>query len=110
MNILMLTESKFPSDVRVRNEAFKLTEKGHSVSIIAIKGDSQSYFEDVQGVKVYRIPQVELFKKGKQLSRDGKHRIQRIFILAMGVLGYGFEFLYFTVTSFLLSLLIWPIN
>ena len=66
MNILMLTESNFPCDVRVRQEALKLRECGHNVSIIAIKDKEEAYFETVHGVKVYRVPKIELFRKGKQ--------------------------------------------
>lgn len=56
MNILMLTESNFPMDIRPRQEAYRLSNHGHRVSVIAIKDKGQSFFETFKGVRVYRIP------------------------------------------------------
>lgn len=103
MNILMLTESNFPMDIRPRQEARKLMEYGHNVSVIAIKDKAQSYFETVKGVKVYRVPKIELFKKRKQSKLGNLSFFNKILLLVMAILGYGFEYLYFTLTCFLFS-------
>jgi glycosyltransferase involved in cell wall biosynthesis len=106
MNILMLTDSNFPMDVRIRQEAYKLSNHGHRVSVIAIKDKGQPFFETLKGVQVYRIPKIELFKKGKQSkSKDGQF-FHKILILVKGILGYGFEYFYFTVACFFLSFLV----
>ena len=59
----MLVENHFPQDTRVKNEAFLLTEAGYHVSVIALRQKDQPITEVVNGVAVYRVPQLELFKK-----------------------------------------------
>jgi len=103
MNILMLTESNFPMDIRPRQEARKLMEYGHNVSVIAIKDKGQSFCETVKGVKVYRVPRIQLFKKGKQLKSGNLSLLNRILLLMMAILGYGFEYFYFTLACFFFS-------
>jgi len=106
INSLMLTESNFPHDPRVRQEAFKLVENGHGVSVIAIKGRGQSYCEEIKGVRVYRVPKIEIFKYGKQSKVSNLPQLQRIIVLLKGMIGYCFEYLYFTVACFFTSLLV----
>ena len=106
MNILMLTESHFPADVRIRQEAYKLMEHGHRVSVIAIKNKEEPHFETIKGVKIYRVPKIELFKKGKQAKSENASLLNRISLLIMATLGYGFEFFYFTAACFFLSLFV----
>ena len=61
--ILMMVENYFPQDTRVKNEATLLTEAGYQVSVIALRRKGQVATEMVNGVQVYRVPQLELFKK-----------------------------------------------
>lgn len=104
MKILMLTESHFPQDIRVRQEASTLVDLGHSVSVICLKNKGEDYAEEVNGVKVYRLPEVELFKQGKHNKPEEENNSRRLITLAKALLGYGFEFSYFTVGAFFASL------
>jgi hypothetical protein len=61
--ILMLVENHFPQDTRVKNEAVLLTEAGYHVSVIALRKKGQVMTEVVNGIQVYRLPSLELFKK-----------------------------------------------
>ena len=106
MNILMLTESNFPMDNRVRHEAYKLKENGHRVSVISINDMSQKFHEKIKGVSIYRIPRIELFKYGKQVKSTDSSFYNRILILLKAIIGYGFEYFYFTAACFVLSLLL----
>lgn len=106
MNILMLTESKFPMDTRVRQEAYKLMKFGHRVSIVALKGRGQPHFETIKGIKIYRVPKIELFKRGKQSKFENLQFFDKILLLVKAISGYGFEYLYFTVACFFLSFLV----
>jgi hypothetical protein len=63
VRVLMLVENHFPQDTRVKNEAILLTESGYHVSVIALRKKGQVMTEVVNGVQVYRLPRLELFKK-----------------------------------------------
>ncbi len=102
----MITESNYPADVRIRQEADTLTEHGHKVTVIALKDDKQSFYETIKGVTVYRLPKIEVFKKSKQRSSKDAGIARKILILLMAIIGYGFEFIYFTLGAFLLSFLV----
>lgn len=104
MNVLMITESNFPLDTRVSQEAFTLAKHGHKISVIALREEEQLFFETIDNVKVYRIPKIELFKSSKHYRSSSLGRIGKYFILAKGIIGYGFEFMYFTLASFVLTL------
>ncbi len=106
MKILMLTESNFPHDTRVKQEAYKLNEHGHDVSVIAIKDREQNYYEINRNIRVYRVPKVQLFKYGKQYKTMNLPFLDRLSTLLMAIAGFGFEWLYFTAACFLLSLLL----
>lgn len=106
MNILMLTESNFRMDSRVRQEAYKLKEHGHRVSVIAIKGIDQTFHEIINGISVYRIPKIEVFKYGKQADLKNSSFFNRVSILPKAIIGYGFEYFYFTAACFFLSFLV----
>ena len=61
--ILMLVENYFLQDTRVTNEATLLTEAGYDVTVVALRSNGQTGHEVVNGVEVYRLPTLELFKK-----------------------------------------------
>jgi len=73
----------FSVDRRVWLEAQTLTETGHQVAVISIKGKNDSKYEYLQNVHVYR------YKAPPE---------------AEGLLGYGFEFIYCWLMAFFLSL------
>src|SRR5213594_2795881 len=101
--VLMLVENFYPADTRVRNEAATLTEEGFKVSVIALRGPSDRAYEVVNGVSVYRIPRVTLFTK---LPIAKRSPIGRILHKMQVVLGYLFEYGYFTSACLFMSLYI----
>ncbi len=98
--VLMMVENHFPQDTRVKNEAFLLTEAGYHVSVIALRQKDQPITEVVNGVAVYRVPQLELFKKtsSANLNRGGLR-----FLKLRSSLGYLVEYSYFTAACLLVS-------
>jgi glycosyltransferase involved in cell wall biosynthesis len=97
--VLMLLENRFPIDPRVRNEAYTLTKAGYKVSVIALCDEKEKYREDVNGVTVYRVPLVNLFKK----SDSSTSRIQIMLNRLKSATGYIFEYFYFTSACLILS-------
>jgi glycosyltransferase involved in cell wall biosynthesis len=91
--VLMLVENCFPADTRVRNEAFTLAKNGFHVSIIALRGATEKPREIVNGVTVYRIPRITLFKK---LPDSESSRVRGLLHKLQVVLGYLLEYSYFT--------------
>jgi glycosyltransferase involved in cell wall biosynthesis len=99
---LMLLEGEFPSDPRVSKEAYALVSAGFKVSVIAICNKGDKVKENVEGVNVYRVPKIALFKKGTTYN---KHSFIQMFIhRCKAMIGYIFEYFYFTFVSLLLSL------
>src|SRR3954449_13432505 len=95
--ILMMVENYFPQDSRVKNEADLLTSAGYRVSVIALRKKGQPLREVVNGIEVYRVPHLELFKKTSttDLSRTA------LFLLKLRAsLGYLVEYCYFTAACF----------
>lgn len=106
MKILMLTESNYPLDIRVKQEAVKLTENGYQVTVVALKEKDQEYFEIIDQVRIYRVPEIELFKQGKHLPTGKTSVLKRLNTIIKAIIGYGFEFTYFTLACYLYSLAI----
>ena len=91
--ILMLVENHFPQDTRVKNEAALLREAGYDVSVIALRKKGQVVTEVVNGIQVYRLPSLELFKK---TSHGNLSRIGLLFLKLRSSVGYLVEYCYFT--------------
>jgi glycosyltransferase involved in cell wall biosynthesis len=91
--VLMLVENRFPTDSRVRNEAFTLATNGFHVSVIALRGASERPREVVNGVTVYRVPRITLFKK---LPDTESSRARALLRKLQVVVGYALEYSYFT--------------
>ena len=100
--ILMIVENPYPQDTRVRNEANKLFKAGYKVSVIAKKYPNQTLTEDVFGVKVYRVPWFEVFRK----TTEAKSLIVKILYKIGTKLGYIIEYFYFTIAAFLYSFIV----
>ncbi|UCF63904.1 MAG: glycosyltransferase family 4 protein [bacterium] len=100
--ILMLLENAFPQDSRVSHEAFHLSSLGYQVTIIAQRWKDQSFKETLKGVRIFRIPEVNLFKKSNLKSS----RLHTLWYNLVSTAGYIFEYFYFTLGCFLLSLFI----
>jgi len=100
--ILMITESPYPEDTRIKNEATALTAAGYAVTIIALNFNDRPFFETLNGVNVYRLPTITVFKK----SHTRSAWFSRLMYRMRSAVGYIIEYIYFTSVSFLLSLYI----
>ena len=96
----MLVENYFPEDTRVKNEADLLTSSGYHVSVIALRRKGQPGREIVDGIEVYRVPHLEVFKKTAPAnpSKAG------LFLLKLRAsIGYLAEYCYFTTACLLVA-------
>lgn len=85
--VLMLIEnSTYPIDVRVRQESLTLASAGYQVSVICQRGFNQPWREIIKSVAVYRYP----------APYQGK-----------GLLSFAVEYSYSFVATFLVSLFVW---
>jgi glycosyltransferase involved in cell wall biosynthesis len=100
---LMFVENAFPQDTRVKNEADALTEAGYSVTVVALRKGNQPRSEVLQGIQVYRIPRLELFRK---TPCENPTFFERLLLKLKSVLGYLSEYIYFTGACFVMSLYI----
>ena len=96
----MLVENFYPQDPRVRNEACLLTSAGHQVSVICLRKRGQAPFEIIDGVKVYRVPRLELFNK---TPAGNSSWVGRALLKLKAALGYVFEYGYFTTACLTVS-------
>ena len=96
----MWVENNFPQDTRVVNEARLLADAGYQVAVIALRNQCQATRETWNGIEVYRVPTLELFKK--TVAGNGS-RSNLIFVRLKSFLGYVVEYLYFTSACFLVS-------
>src|SRR5207245_5430233 len=69
-------------------------------SVIALRAPGETAREIVRGVTVYRIPRMTLFKK---LPDAGSSRLKAVLNTLRAVVGYLFEYSYFTSACLLLS-------
>ena len=99
----MLLQNCYPDDTRVRNEAGVLVSAGYKVSVISLKERREKFFEEVGGVRVYRIPKLEFFKKTARGKTTG---LRFALVKLKSFLGYLLEYGYFTSVCFLLSFVV----
>ena len=98
-SILMLVENAYPEDTRIRNEATLLTSAGYAVFVVALTSKGCPRFEEVEGVKVYRAPLLELFKK---TASPNARKLSLHFLKIVSFLGYLVEYFYFTAVCFII--------
>lgn len=98
--IVMLLENSYPGDTRVRNEASLLASNGYDVTVISFKRPGQPTYEMVGGVRVYRFRRIELFQK---TDSENLGFFARLLAKTKVLIGYGFEYGYFTTCCFLFS-------
>jgi len=96
----MLVENYVPQDTRVMNEASLLTEAGHRVKIIALRSNGQAGHEILNGVEIYRLPTLDLFKKTPFANVN---RLNLLFVTLKSFLGYLVEYFYFTAACLIVS-------
>jgi glycosyltransferase involved in cell wall biosynthesis len=83
--LMLLENSTYPQDPRVRREAKALADAGYQVSVICPAGPGQPWRERLDGVRIYRYPAPPA---------------------ASGILSYLWEYGYSMVATFFLSLLV----
>jgi glycosyltransferase involved in cell wall biosynthesis len=98
--VLMWVENYFPQDTRVTNEARLLADAGYKVAVIALRKQGQAARETWNGIEVYRVPTLELFKK---TVAGNCSRLKLLFLRLKSFLGYVVEYLYFTSVCLLIS-------
>jgi len=101
--VLMWVENNFPQDTRVANEARLLANAGYKVAVIALRNQRQAARETWNGIEIYRVPTLELFKK--TVAGNGS-RLNLLFVRLKSFLGYVVEYLYFTSACLLVSIYI----
>jgi len=100
IKVLMWVENHFPQDTRVTNEARLLADAGYKVAVVALRKQGQAARETWNGIEVYRVPTLELFKK--TVAGNGS-RLSLLFVRLKSFLGYVVEYLYFTSACLLVS-------
>lgn len=102
--VLMFVENGFPADPRVKNEADLLTSAGYAVTVVGLrwKKHTASRFV-VDGIQVYLVPEIKLFNKTRKAGPVG---LGRIWLKLVSLLGYMWEYSYFTAACLLLSIYI----
>ena len=98
--VLMWVENHFPQDTRVTNEARLLADAGYKVAVIALRKQGQAARETWNGIEVYRVPTLELFKK--TVAGNGS-RLSLLFVRLKSFLGYVVEYIYFTSACLVVS-------
>jgi glycosyltransferase involved in cell wall biosynthesis len=99
--VLMLVESNFPGDPRVKNEADALRDAGYSVVVVALQPKNEtSVHKVVDNIHVYQFPRVSLFKKTRTGNNGALHRL---WLRGAAFIGYMWEYAYFTSACFVMS-------
>jgi glycosyltransferase involved in cell wall biosynthesis len=98
--VLMWVENNFPQDTRVANEARLLADADYQVAVIALRNQRQASREIWNGIEVYRVPTLELFKK--TVAGNGS-RLNLLFVRLKSFFGYVVEYLYFTSACLLVT-------
>jgi glycosyltransferase involved in cell wall biosynthesis len=100
--VLMFVENDFPGDPRVKNEADTLTAAGYSVTVVGLREKDQTEtYTVVDNIQVYSVPRVSLFSKTR---KDNPMGLQRLWLRVIALMGYMWEYFYFTSACFVMSL------
>ena len=102
--VLMFVENRYPYDMRVRNEATALSDAGYKVTVIGLGSKNDKRYEIVSGVAAYRIPTVTLFNK---TNKNDATPFKKLISSVKTLIGYIFEYSYFTMGSFIVSLFVY---
>ena len=93
--ILMIVENAYPGDSRVRKEATAL-KGSFDITVISLKRNYDKWHEMVDGVEVFRVPEVVL------AMNNIRNRFVR---LSVSILNYALQYSFFTSVSASLFLL-----
>ncbi|MEQ1847044.1 MAG: glycosyltransferase family 4 protein [Nitrospira sp.] len=102
--VLMFVENRFPGDVRVKNEADTLTAAGYAVMVVALgEPHETTRSKVVDRIQVYLVPRVTLFTKTR---KDDPTGLERLWLRGIALIGYAWEYIYFTSACFVMSIYI----
>ena len=65
-NVCILRRDYYPESAHVRRDAETLTEAGYQVDVITLRRDGQPRWEEIDGVRVYRL---RWYPKTRQLAK-----------------------------------------
>jgi glycosyltransferase involved in cell wall biosynthesis len=100
----MFVENHFPGDPRVKNEADLLTSAGYHVTVVGLKGRKDIVSSrTVDNIQVYLIQKITLFTKTGKENPSG---LRRLWLKLVALLGYTWEYLYFTSACLVMSVYI----
>jgi len=85
MKVCMLAYTFYESDNRVRRYAETLVNRGDVVDVVALRRKGQNDFNELNGVRIYRIQEREINEKGR-LSY--LYRLLKFFIKSFIFVGY----------------------
>jgi glycosyltransferase involved in cell wall biosynthesis len=102
MKVLMLVENTYPGDIRVFKQSQTLQQAGYQVNVIALRRKGQTRYQEIGGVRVFRIPRLTLFKK----LGSKRNLLSRLVGAIQSLLGYVVEYVYFTAACLFVSVYI----
>src|SRR6266850_5329687 len=95
--VLMWVENNFPQDTRVANEARLLADASYKVAVIALRSPGHAARETWNGIEIYRVPTLELFKK--TVAGNGS-RLNLLFVRLKSFLGMLEDTFFFPQVGF----------
>jgi len=102
LRVLMLVENTYPADIRVLKESQTLADAGYQVSVIALRRKGQPRYEEIGGVRVFRVPRLTVFKK----LANKRNLLMRLAGAIQSLVGYVTEYVYFTAVCLIVSVYI----
>ena len=97
---LMLVENHYAKDPRVKSEAETLVKAGYKVIVIGLGEPGEKFKDSINDVTVYRIPTINLFNKS---HKYGAGRFKILLFRLKSIIGYIYEYFYFTFSCIFLS-------
>lgn len=83
MNTCMLGYTFYESDQRVRRYAETLVDQGHIVDVVSLRGKGVSQYDEINGVRIFRIQERMLNEKGRFTYL---YRLLKFLVLSAGFL------------------------
>jgi len=83
MNTCMLAYTFYESDTRVRRYAETLVDQGHIVDVVSLRGKGVSQYDEINGVRIFRIQERVLNEKGRFTYL---YRLLKFLVLSAGFL------------------------
>ena len=79
------------------DKSFKKTQEYDKIKIIVIRKNGQKFRDCIDGLHIYRVPKITIFKKSGKVNTSF---IKKKYINIKSIIGYFFEYFYFTCICF----------